>query len=102
MHGYASSTPVSDGERDYVFFGKSGVIVFDLEGKRLWQTSVGDGTNFWGSGTSPVLSKDLVILNASVESGSLVALNKKDGKEAWRAKGISRSGSTTIRAEVEG
>ena len=25
-HGYASSTPVSDGERVYVFFGKTGVL----------------------------------------------------------------------------
>src|SRR5688500_8700011 len=34
-HGYASSTPVTDGERVYVFFGKSGVFAFDLNGKQL-------------------------------------------------------------------
>ncbi|NJS40387.1 MAG: hypothetical protein HC783_16860 [Rhodobacteraceae bacterium] len=33
MHGYASSTPATDGERVYVFFGKTGVFAFDLAGK---------------------------------------------------------------------
>src|SRR5262249_48748622 len=38
-HGYSSSTPTSDGERLYVFFGKSGVFCFDLDGNELWHTS---------------------------------------------------------------
>src|SRR5262245_46017636 len=29
-HGYATSTPVTDGERVYAFFGKTGVFAFDL------------------------------------------------------------------------
>src|SRR5262245_21979152 len=29
-HGYASSTPATDGERVYVFHGKSGVFAYDL------------------------------------------------------------------------
>ena len=33
LHGYASSTPVSDGKNVYVFFGKTGVFAFDLDGK---------------------------------------------------------------------
>ena len=44
-HGYSSSTPTTDGERLYVFFGKSGLFCFDLDGKELWHTSVGTGTN---------------------------------------------------------
>ena len=39
-HGYAASTPTTDGERLYVFFGKSGVFCFDLNGTELWQASV--------------------------------------------------------------
>jgi hypothetical protein len=34
--GYAGNTPVSDGERLYVFFGKSGVYCFDLDGNEKW------------------------------------------------------------------
>jgi len=95
-HGYAASTPTTDGKRLYVFFGKSGVFCFDLDGKELWQTSVGDGTSRWGSGSSPLLYKNLLIVNASAESGSLVALDKTTGKEMWRAKGIGSSWNTPL------
>ncbi|MHC4169707.1 MAG: hypothetical protein ACYSWQ_22400 [Planctomycetota bacterium] len=71
-HGYAAPTPATDGMHLYIFFGKSGVFKFGLNGEQIWQTSVGTGLNGWGCGTSPVLYKDLVIVNASVESGSLV------------------------------
>jgi outer membrane protein assembly factor BamB len=87
-HGYAANTPVTDGERLYVFFGKSGVYCFDLDGKELWHTPVGKGMSGWGSGASPTLYKDLLIVNASVESQSLIALDKRDGKEKWKAAKI--------------
>ena len=66
QHGYASHTPVSDGKRIYVFFGKTGVLAFDLEGKKLWQTSVGTGSGSrgWGTASSPILYKNLVIVPA--------------------------------------
>jgi outer membrane protein assembly factor BamB len=87
-HGYASHTPTSDGERVYAFFGKSGVIAFDMEGKELWKQDVGDGLDSrrWGSSSSPILYKDLVIVTASAEKKSLVALNKLTGKIAWQQK----------------
>ena len=51
-HGYATSTPVVDAERVYVFFGKSGVFAFDLAGKQHWQADVGSQLNGWGSAAS--------------------------------------------------
>lgn len=90
-HGYASSTPVADSERVYVFYGKSGVFAFDHGGKQLWNAKVGDKLNGWGSATSPVLYKDLLIVNASIESDSLIAPDKKTGKEVWRAAGATES-----------
>ena len=101
-HGYAASTPAADGERLYVFFGKSGVFAFDHDGKQLWNADVGSTLNGWGSAASPVLFKDLVIVNASVESESLVALNKNTGKEVWRAKGIKESWSTPLLVTAQG
>ncbi|TWT96738.1 outer membrane biogenesis protein BamB [Botrimarina colliarenosi] len=85
-HGYASHTPVSDGERVYVYFGKTGALAYDMEGNELWRTDCGDGSGIrgWGSASSPVLSGDLVICAATAESRSLIALNKKTGKEVWR------------------
>ena len=95
QHGYASHTPVSDGKRIYVFFGKTGVLAFDLEGNRLWQTSVGTGSgkNGWGTASSPIHYKNLVIVPAFAESQSLVALNEDDGKEVWRYKAGSVTGT---------
>jgi outer membrane protein assembly factor BamB len=95
-HGYSSSTPTSDGERLYVFFGKSGVFCFDLDGKEIWHVSVGTGIDRWGSADSPVLYKNLLIVNASIESHSLVALDKLTGKEVWRAPKINRSWNTPL------
>jgi hypothetical protein len=100
-HGYSSSTPTSDGERLFVFFGKAGVYCFDLDGHPIWHTSVGDGIDRWGSATSPVLFKNLVLINASVESGAIVALDKTTGKEVWRSPGIRGAWNTPILVETQ-
>lgn len=101
-HGYSSSTPISDGERLYVFFGKSGVFCFDLDGHDIWQVHVGEGTHHWGSACSPLLYRDLVIVNASIESGSLVALNKLTGEKVWQADGIRSSWNTPLLVDLPG
>lgn len=105
-HGYATSTPASDGEQVFVFFGKSGVLAFDLDGKELWQTPVGTGSamNGWGSGSSPILYRDTVIVNAAAESKSLIALDKKTGKEVWRsdADNVHGSWATPVLVDVPG
>lgn len=101
-HGYATSTPVTDGERIYVFYGKSGVFAYDRDGKQLWQADVGSQTHAWGSASSPVLYKDLVLVNASVESGALIALDKQSGKEVWRARGVNRTWGTPLIVDVPG
>jgi outer membrane protein assembly factor BamB len=100
FHGYASSTPASDGERLYVFFGASGLYCFDLDGKELWHKDVGKNTRNWGSSNSPVLYQDLVIVNASVECDAMIAFDKVSGKEVWRAKGISASWNTPVLADA--
>lgn len=105
-HGYASNTPVSDGERIYAFFSKAGMVAFDLDGNQLWRKSVGTaaGPQHWGSGASPILYGDWVLVNASEESSSLVALNKNDGEQVWReeAEGVANNWSTPILIEAEG
>lgn len=60
LHGYASSTPVSDGQRLFDFFGAAGVYAFDLESKKPWHVNVGTKTNEWGSGASPIFLKPRV------------------------------------------
>jgi outer membrane protein assembly factor BamB len=70
------------------------VYAYSLSGDELWHAEVGSGTDGWGSATSPILAGDLVIINASVESQAVVALNKATGKEAWRVGSIKKSWST--------
>jgi len=104
-HGYASNTPVSDGERVYVFFGKTGALAFDRDGKQLWQTSVGKESDprRWGSASSPILFKNLLIVPATAESEALIALDTRTGKEVWRqeAAGLSMSWCTPILVKVD-
>jgi outer membrane protein assembly factor BamB len=95
-HGYAANTPAADADRVYVFFGKSGVFAFDHDGNQVWQADVGSNTSGWGTAASPLLHKDSVIINASVESESLVALDRETGEEKWRAEGIREAWNTPI------
>lgn len=104
-NGYASHTPVSDGKTIFAFFGKTGVVAFDLEGNQLWQQSVGteSGEKDWGSSSSPILYKDRVIVTASAESEAMVALDKTTGQEVWRAEaaGFNSVWGTPILVEVD-
>ena len=93
-HGYSAPTPTTDGSAVYVFFGKTGLFRFDLTGKQIWHADVGSKTHGWGCGSSPVLYEGLVIVNASVESGLLVAIDKETGEQVWEAKGMNRSWNT--------
>lgn len=93
-HGYASHTPVTDGQHIYAFFGKSGVHAFDMDGKEVWQADVGkesDPTR-WGSSSSPILHENLVIITASAESQSIIAFDKISGKEVWRQEAAGLDG----------
>ncbi len=104
-NGYASHTPVSDGEAVFAFFGKTGVVAFAIDGERLWQESVGteSGARGWGSASSPVLYNDLLIVTAAAESEAMVALDKTSGKEVWRAEaaGFNSVWGTPILVEVD-
>ncbi len=87
-HGYASGTPVSDGKNVYAFFGKSGVYAYDLAGNELWNVSVGTSSSNrrWGSAASLIVHGDSLIVNASEESRSIIALDRKTGKENWKTE----------------
>lgn len=87
-HGYASSTPASDGERVFVLFGKSGVFAWDLEGNELWHRDVGTLSNSrrWGSAASPIVHGDLVIVNAADEDRAIIAFDTRSGEEKWKSQ----------------
>ena len=99
-HGYASNTPVSDGEHVYAFFGKSGVYAYDLDGNEIWNQSVGNepSNKGFGSAASPIVTDKHVIVNAADESLALVWLDKKTGEVFHRAEagGLSECWTTPV------
>ncbi len=100
-HGYSTSTCTTDGERLYVFFGRYGVFCLDpSDGREIWHTKVGDQNAGWGSSNSPILFNDLLIVNASIESRSIVALDKKNGQQVWKVEGIRGSWNTPVLVDV--
>ena len=101
-HGYATSTPVTDGEAVYGFFGVSGVVAYDLKGNLIWQTSVGTKTAGFGSAASPIVFENLLIVNASIESSSVYGFDKKTGKPVWKIEEINRAWTTPCVADAPG
>lgn len=84
---YASSSPVTDGERVYAFFGSRGTYALDLYGQIVWQKDLGDMTvrRGFGEGASPALYEDKLVLLWDHEGPSfIVTLDKVTGEELWR------------------
>jgi len=80
-----SGSPVTDGQRVIAWFGSAGLYCFDLEGKELWRRQLGPQRHIWGWGASPMLYRDLCILNFGPgEPSFLLAVNKQTGKDAWK------------------
>jgi len=100
LHGYAASTPAVDADAIYTFFGTTGVIAWKHDGTKLWTTKVGDGTHVWGSANSPLIAGDVIIINASVESKSIVGLDRKTGKELWRQPGMEMTWNSPLLVPV--
>ena len=84
---YASETPVTDGERVYVYFGGIGLFAFDMNGKRAWSRSMEAlNTRYgWGTGASPILHKERIyIVNDNDTRSFIAAFDRRTGNSVWR------------------
>jgi outer membrane protein assembly factor BamB len=102
---YASATPATDGEHVYVHFGPEGVYAYGVDGGLTWKTNVAKiKTLGLGIGASPILYRDLVILQCDENMGEdsfIVGLDKRTGKEVWRTKrDVQVSWSTPVLVDV--
>ncbi len=95
-HGYASPSVAVDETGLYTSFGYNGFHKLDHAGEIVWSASIGDGVHNWGYAASPVLWEDLVIINASTESGKLLAFQKSSGDPAWDLKIGNMTWSTPL------
>jgi outer membrane protein assembly factor BamB len=91
----ASATPVTDGTHVIVSFGSQGLYAYDFAGKLLWQKDLGvlnagwffDPDYEWGVGSSPIIYRNMVIVQCDIQRGSFLAAFAADsGKEVWRTQ----------------
>ncbi|HEY4309982.1 MAG TPA: PQQ-binding-like beta-propeller repeat protein [Pirellulales bacterium] len=97
-NSYASETPVTDGERLYVYFGNLGVFCYALDGEPLWSRTLGTykTASGWGTGGSPAIFNDrLYVLNDNEDQSFLSALDTKTGAEMWRTPRPEKSSWST-------
>ena len=100
-HNLASPSCVTDGERVYAWFGTGQLVVLTMDGKVVWQRSLGrDFGHFqilWGHGSSPLLYRNSLILLCDHQgSAYILALDKKSGKQIWKIdRGADRRSYTT-------
>jgi outer membrane protein assembly factor BamB len=83
----ASNSPVTDGERVYIFFGSRGLYCLDLKGEVLWKKDLGQMTTLHahGEGSSPVLYRDSLVLCWDHEGESALYLfDKQTGRQRWK------------------
>lgn len=110
-NSYATPTPVTDGQHVYAVFNDGGMAAVTVEGKPAWTNHDVKYYSQHGLGGSPILYRDMLIMAFDGSSNGddktlgwqkpwdqsfLLALDKKTGKERWRAKrGLSRIAHTT-------
>ncbi len=88
LNSYASSTPATDGDLVYVAFvdrDQMFVAAYSFKAKQKWVVRPGPFASIHGFCSSPVLYRDMVILNGDHDGDSyLVALRRADGKTLWK------------------
>jgi len=105
LNSYASSTPSTDGKHVWVtFLDDHDVVVacYTVEGKLAWKKSPSKFYSVHGFCSSPILHKELVIINCDQDAEAcIVALEKETGKERWRADRPNRTRSYCVPIIVE-
>ena len=80
----AGSTPVTDGQRVYVYFGSYGLLCYDLNGNLEWERRFPMPENPYGAVASPIIAGDLLVLNHQGKEAYLLAVNRITGQTVWK------------------
>ena len=97
-NSYAAETPVTDGERVYVYFGDVGLFAYDMDGKLLWSRPMDalETQTGFGHAASPVVDDSRVyIVNDNEEQSFIAAYDKRTGEQVWRVDRKEASNWTT-------
>jgi outer membrane protein assembly factor BamB len=83
----ASTSPLTDGEHIFAYFGSRGLHCLDMNGKIVWSKDFGDmqTRNSFGEGSSPALHGDTIVVVWDHEGEDFItALDKSTGAQRWR------------------
>jgi outer membrane protein assembly factor BamB len=85
----ANPSPVTDGEHVYTYYKSGDLACVSVDGKTIWkinlQEKYGPDLHNWDLGTSPVMTKDLIVVAVMHQGPSyLLAVDKKTGEEVWK------------------
>jgi outer membrane protein assembly factor BamB len=100
-HNLASPSPVTDGRLVYAWFGTGQLAALDMDGRLIWRRNLAkEYSPFevdWGHGSSPALyGESLYLLCDHKPASYLLALDKRTGKEKWKAdRGKERKSHST-------
>ena len=86
-HGFASHSPVTDGELVFSWFGSRGLHCYDLKGGLKWEKEFGKMRTAagFGEGNSPALHGNTLVVNWDHEGDDFIAaFDKTTGRELWR------------------
>ena len=102
---FAGPSATTDGTLVYAYFGPEGLYAYDFNGKLVWKVVEKFHTLGLGTGTSPVLFRNTVIIQRDQDEKTsvVVAYDKTTGKEVWKtARPVSISWSTPVFVEASG
>ena len=82
----AASTPATDGQRVYTYFGSYGLLAHDFTGKEVWRKPLPAPPTQFGAATSPIVLDGKVILQRDGNDGrsELLAFDARTGAPAWQ------------------
>ena len=84
-NSFASPTPVVEGDRVYLHFGAFGTACITQSGEIVWKTRLEYDNGQHGTGGSPVIYEDLLIVSCDGNDVQfVVALDKTTGKVRWK------------------
>jgi outer membrane protein assembly factor BamB len=88
FNSYASPTPAIAGGKVYLSFGSPGTACFDEKsGAKIWERRDFVCNHFRGSGSSPVVWRDALLLHFDGSDFQyVVALDRHTGKTLWRTE----------------
>ena len=88
-NSFASETPVTDGEHVFVYATHVGLFAYTLDGSQLWKKPLEAHKIYmeFGTGTSPVLlGNKIIILDDNEEAASIAAYDKSNGEILWKTE----------------